>query len=145
MITTDINDVTTEVGVRHTFRDNILDHSSYGMQVNGNFGGGSGLSGSFGMSADGGSTSIGTEEITMIDVTITDRAITELLTTSNGYHFQMSASGDGFNFVASAGSTNFMEQHKRGNLNYEVIDGVRTDQSNYHNSVEIVGLYESRQ
>ncbi|WP_298868733.1 hypothetical protein [uncultured Gimesia sp.] len=94
------------------------------------------------MSADGGTTSIGTEDITMIDGTITDRAISELLINNNGYHFQMSGSGDGFNIVSSAGGASFMEQDKWGNLNYEVIDGVRTNQSSYNNSVEIVGLYE---
>ncbi|QDV51351.1 Calx-beta domain protein [Gimesia fumaroli] len=136
VVTTDSNDVTTETGTRHTFRDNY-DHTSYALRVDGNFGGGNGLSGSFGMSVDGGTTSSSTEDITMIDGTITDRAITELLTSSNGNHFQMSASGDGFEFVASSGSANFLEQHKRGNLNYEVIEGIRKNQSNYRNIIEI--------
>ncbi len=76
--TTDVNDVTTEVGTRHTFRDNILDHSSYAMQVKGNFGGSNDLSGSFNMFADGGTTSTSTEDITMVDTEITDRAIAQL-------------------------------------------------------------------
>ena len=143
VITTDTNDVTTEVGTRHTFRDTIKDHSSYALQVSGSFGGSSDLSGDFNMSADGGSTSIGTEDITMTDGEITDRAITELLTTSNGYHFSMTAEGNGFNFSTTAGGANFLEQNKWGNLNYEVIDGVRTSESNYSNRVEIVGLYTS--
>jgi len=113
------------------------------MQVVGQFGGG-GLTGQFSVSADGGTTSISTEDITMIDGTISDRKITERLLVNSGYHFQMSAKGNGIKIVSSAGGASFMDQDKWGNLNYEVIDGVRTNQSSHHSLAKIEGVGDSR-
>ncbi|QDU15103.1 hypothetical protein CA11_29230 [Gimesia maris] len=143
VITTDENDIATETGTRHTFRDN-LDSNSYALQVEGKFGGGSDLNGSFNMTADGGTTTDNTEDITMTDGEITHRAVTEILTTGNGYHFSMTAKGNGFSFSTTAGGGSGLEQRKRGNLDYEVVEGVRTDYSNYSNRFTLDGLYESR-
>jgi len=80
----------------------------------------------------------------MIDGTITDRKITERLLSNSGYHFQMSAEGNGTKIVSSAGGASFMDQDKWGNLDYEVIDGVRTNQSSHHSLAKIEGVGDSR-
>jgi len=109
VITTDENEVTTETGTRHTFRENF-DSNLYVLIVKARFGGGSGLNGEFIVNADGGTTSENTEDLTMTDGEITARAVTEVLTTGNGYHFTMSAKGNGFSFSTTAGNKETYEQ-----------------------------------